>query len=122
MRFLQRLSTLKPMRRLRVEFQPEAVAELRAIFESVRDIAGSVRVAQGFTQRIKTRCDRLGDSPLGGRPRDDLAKGLRTVAFERSVIIAYRVTAERVEITNIFYGWRNYAALLNKHQPSEMDD
>lgn len=122
MRFLQRLSTLKPMRRLRVEFQPEAVAELRAIFESVRDIAGSVRVAQGFTQRIKARCDRIGDIPMGGRPRDDLAKGLRTVAFERSVIIAYRVTAERVEITNIFYGWRNYTALFSKCDPKETDD
>ena len=51
MRFLQMLSTLKPMRRLRVEFQPEAVAELRAIFESVMEIAGSVRVARGSTER-----------------------------------------------------------------------
>ncbi len=122
MRFLQRLSTLKPMRRLRVEFQPEAVAELRAIFESVMEIAGSVRVAQGFTRRIKARCDRIGDIPLGGRPRDDLAKGLRTVAFERSVIIAYRVTTECVEVTNIFYGWRDYAALFSKDDQKEADN
>ena len=110
------------MRRLRVKFKPEAIAELRAIFEYVREIAGSVRVAQGFTQRIKARCDRIGDIPLGGRPRDDLAKGLRTVAFERSVIIAYRVTAESVEVTNVFYGWRDYGALFSEHTPKQTDD
>ena len=122
MRFLRQLTTLKPMQRLRVKFQPEAVAELRAIFEYVREVSGSVSIAQAYTKRIKARCDRIGDIPLGGRPRNDLAKGLRTVAFERSVIIAYRVTAECVVISNIFYGWRDYEALFSAHTPKETDD
>ena len=122
MRFLRQLTTLKPMQRLRVKFQPEAVAELRAIFEYVREVSGSVRIAQGYIKRIKARCDRIGDIPLGGGPRDDLAKGLRTFAFERSVIIAYRVTTECVEVTNIFYGWRDYAALFSKDDQKEANN
>jgi toxin ParE1/3/4 len=45
------------------------------------------------------------------RPRDDLAPGLRTVPFERSAVIAYIVEGGAVQITNIFYGGRDYEAL-----------
>jgi toxin ParE1/3/4 len=61
--------------------------------------------------RIRERCARIGDAPHGGRPRDDLAAGLRTVPFEKSAVIAYVVDGERVQITNIFYGGRDYEAL-----------
>jgi toxin ParE1/3/4 len=40
-----------------------------------------------------------------------LAAGLRTVPFEKSAVIAYVVDGERVQITNIFYGGRDYEAL-----------
>nr|WP_260682893.1 type II toxin-antitoxin system RelE/ParE family toxin [Rhizobium laguerreae] len=58
-----------------------------------------------------TRCRKIGDAPNGGRPRDDLAPGLRTVPFEHSAVIAYHVT-DAVEIVNVFYGGRDYEALL----------
>jgi toxin ParE1/3/4 len=48
---------------------------------------------------------------MGGRPRDDLSPGLRTTPFERSVVIAYVVEGGAVQITNIFYGGRDYEAL-----------
>jgi toxin ParE1/3/4 len=38
---------------------------------------------------------------------------LRTVPFERKAVIAYRVT-NAVEITNVFYGGRDYEALYRK--------
>jgi toxin ParE1/3/4 len=47
--------------------------------------------------------------PQARRPR-----GLRTVPFERKAVIAYRVT-KAVEITNIFYGGRDYEALYRSH-------
>lgn len=48
---------------------------------------------------------------------DDLQAGLRTVPFEKSAVIAYRI-GETVDITNIFYGGRNYEALY-KDAPEE---
>ena len=58
----------------------------------------------------QARALRIGDAPHGGRSRDDLAPGLRTVPFEASAVIAYRVGAA-VEIANVFYGGRDYEAL-----------
>jgi toxin ParE1/3/4 len=55
----------------------------------------------------------------GGRPRDDLAPGLRTVPFEKSVIIAYTIEGISVWITNIFYGGRDYEALYRGASPKD---
>jgi toxin ParE1/3/4 len=70
--------------------------------------------------RIIERCQRIGIVPHGGRSRDDLAAGLRTVPFERRAVIDYRVTDEIVEITNVFYGGRDYEALY-RGRPAEDD-
>jgi toxin ParE1/3/4 len=68
-----------------------------------------------------TRCDRIGYAPLGGRPRDDLAQGLRTVPFEKSVVITYVIVSDSVEITNIFYGGRDYQMFYRGHQSTDPD-
>lgn len=39
--------------------------------------------------------------------------------FERSAIIAYRVEAEQVTITNVFYGDRNFEALYQTKRPDD---
>ncbi len=92
-----RLRARADMHRLDVEFRPAAFAELAAIFDYVLEISRSFEVARGFTLRIRERCERIGDAPYGGRPRDDLAPGLRTVPFERSAVIAYVVENGRVD-------------------------
>ena len=70
-------------------------------------------MAAAFVTRIMARCHKIGDVPFGGRARDDLVPGMRTVPFERSAVVAYRVT-DVVEITNIFYGGRDYEALYHR--------
>ena len=74
-------------------------------------IGGNQITAERFVRRIKARCDKIGILPLGGRPRDDLAPGLRTVPFERRAIIVYKVEPSCVRIVNVFYGGRDYEAL-----------
>ncbi len=91
---------------LKVEFRPEAEANLTA-FGYVLDISKSFKIASDFVLRIKSRCDRIGDAPKGGRPRDDFALGLRTVPFEKSIVITYVIKDESIWITNIFYGGRD---------------
>ncbi|MFY9290186.1 MAG: type II toxin-antitoxin system RelE/ParE family toxin [Methylorubrum rhodinum] len=99
------------MRRLRVELQPEALRDLADIFRIVLHVSQNVPTAQGFVKRIRDRCQRIGDAPRGGRPRDDLEPGLRTVPFENTAVIAYRIEPGRVLVTNVFYGGRDFEAL-----------
>ena len=98
------------MRRASVTYRPGALLDLQRIYEAIADVSQNHAVAKHFVQRMMERCSKIGEAPFGGRPRDDLEPGLRTVPFERSAVITSRVT-DVVEITNIFYGGRDYEAL-----------
>jgi toxin ParE1/3/4 len=97
------------MLRYKVFFRPSAEKDLLNIFDRVFEVSQHHGTAQQFVSRIIQRCRRVGNVPFGGRPRDDLFAGMRTVPFERSAVIAYVVT-DKVEIINIFYGGRDYDA------------
>lgn len=100
------------MRRLEVVFRAEAEFDLLQIYRWVYEASRDPDVADRFLDRLVSRCERIGDAPHGGRPRDDLEPGLRTVSFERSAVIAYRVDEDQVQIVNVFYGGRNFEALF----------
>jgi len=96
------------MRKLRVEYQNDAIADLREIYRFIAVRSQNSIVARGFVRRIEARCARIGTVPHGGRQRDDLESGLRTVPFEHSAVIAYKVEADLIRIVNIFYGGRDF--------------
>jgi toxin ParE1/3/4 len=96
------------MRRLKVEYQPEAISDLGEIYRYVLSRSQNRLTAQQFVRRIKSRCSQVGLVPKGGVPRSDLEEGLRMVPFERSAVIVYKVEANCVRIPNIFYGGRDY--------------
>jgi toxin ParE1/3/4 len=102
-----------------LRFRPAALADLEDIFHYILRISANPAVARGYVERIRVRCQRIATLPHAGRPRDDLAKGLRSIAFERRVVIVYRVIGDTVEITNIFYGGRDYAALYRQGDPDD---
>jgi len=106
------------MRRAKVTYRPEAIADLRQIYINIADISQSQVTANRFVSRIMARCRKIGDVPNGGRPRDDLEPGLRTVPFESSAVIAYHVT-DAVEIINVFFGGRDYEALFRAGDDDE---
>jgi toxin ParE1/3/4 len=102
-----------------VRYRPEAVDDLEDIFRYVLRISASQITAQKFVGRIRARCRRIGLVPLGGRARDDLEPGLRTVPFEHTAVIAYMVEDDCVRVTNIFYGGKDYEALYRKEPDKE---
>lgn len=104
------------MKRLPVRFRPSAEEDLEEIGSFIAEQVQSVEMAWGFVQRIHGRCLHFGDAPHGAALRQDLGEGVRIVPFERSAVIAYRVTGEAVEIVGIFYGGRDYAALLGNDE------
>lgn len=102
------------MRRFEVRYREEAAADLLDIYQWVYEASGDPVTAERFTQRLLAACERIGDVPLGGRPRDDLLPGLRTVPFEKRAVLAYVIVDDAVEITNVFYGGRDYEALYRR--------
>jgi len=106
---------------LELRYRAAAITDLEDIFRSVLRVSASPVVARRYVERIRARCRLIPTLPLAGRPRDDLAPGLRSVAFERRAVILYRVMDQTVEITNVFHGGRDYAALYRRGE-IDVDD
>ncbi|MER8749335.1 type II toxin-antitoxin system RelE/ParE family toxin [Mesorhizobium sp. M1050] len=100
------------IRRLEVEYREDARNDLANIFRHVVEASGSPDVALKFVLRIEDRCQSIGNAPRGGRSRDDILPGLRTVPFEHSAVIAYIVDDNFVRIVSVFYGGRDYETLM----------
>jgi toxin ParE1/3/4 len=100
------------IRRLEVEYRQSARDDLADIFSFLVENGASPDVALKFVLRIEDRCQKIGDAPRGGRPRNDLRPGLRTIPFEHSAVVAYVIEQDVVWVTNIFYGGRDFEALL----------
>ena len=88
--------------RLPVEFADSAKDDIYNITEYIALAAGSYRTAAKYVGRIEVKCQRIGDAPRAGRPRNDLLPGLRTVPFERSAVIAYVIEQDMIRIINVF--------------------
>lgn len=96
---------------MRLSFDGRARTDLQKLFIYIAKDAG-VDIAERYDARIRTACNNLLTYPNGGTPRDDLREGLRTVAFERRVVIEYEVTKDGVRILRIAYGGRDVAGLF----------
>jgi toxin ParE1/3/4 len=96
---------------LKVFFRPQAEADLLALYRYIAEASGLV-IAGNYIDRIEIACSSLATFPNRGTKRDDLAPGLRTIAFERRVTIAYRVLKARVEIVTIAYAGRDFESDL----------
>jgi toxin ParE1/3/4 len=97
---------------LKVIFRPQAEADLLALYRYIAEASG-LGTAGGYIDRIEIACTSLATFPNRGTKRDDLAPGLRTIAFERRVTIVYRVLKIGVEIITIAYGGRDFESDLH---------
>ena len=94
-----------------VFFSPEAGEDLAQIYEWIAS-AASPNVALSYINRIERKCAALDLASNLGQARDDIRQGLRTINFERSLIIAFVVTSKSVTILRIFSGGRAWEAEL----------
>ncbi|MEO1089358.1 MAG: type II toxin-antitoxin system RelE/ParE family toxin [Pseudomonadota bacterium] len=99
------------MRERPVELVPEAQEDLIRLYDWIAD-AASPDTAIRYIDRIETYCRGLGLASERGQKRDDVRPGLRIVGFERRVTIAFTVSEARVTILRLFYGGRNWEALI----------
>jgi toxin ParE1/3/4 len=73
----------------RLLWSPEAEADLVSIWNHYSDVAGR-RVADNIVRAIGTAALLLEDHPYGGRARDEVRPGLRSIAASPHVIF-YRI-------------------------------
>jgi toxin ParE1/3/4 len=71
--------------------------------------ASSTDIADRLLRNLGNAAERLKDHPFSGRPRDDIANGLRSLLVHPHVII-HRVTKTTVEIARILHERRDIAA------------
>ena len=100
------------MKVYKVTYRETASTDILDVYRWVYEVSLDPVTAERFTARLVAACERIGAVPLGGRPRDDLLPGLRTVPFEKRAVIAYFIEAETVVITNVIYGGRDYESLF----------
>lgn len=94
-----------------VVFTPEAEKQLVDLYRYIA-AAGSPEAAARYTDAIVTFCEEMATFPRQGRARDDIRPGLRIIGFRRRAVIAFTDTEQTVVIVGIFYGGRDYEAVL----------
>lgn len=94
-----------------VVFTPEAEEQILDLYRYVA-AAGSPDLASRYTEAIVASCEELAMFPHRGKARDDIKPGLRTVGFRRRVVVAFAVLDRDVVIVGVFYGGRDYEAVL----------
>jgi toxin ParE1/3/4 len=70
-----------------------------------------MEVADGLLSEAERAAKRLGQYPLMGRPREELAPGLRSILAHPHVLF-YRVTDQTVEIARVLHERRDLAAIF----------
>jgi toxin ParE1/3/4 len=96
-----------------VIFAPEALEDLRKLYDGIARDAGGGR-ARSYTVRIIAHCLGLVTFPERGTRRDDLRPGLRITTWRRRVTIAFHITATTVVIDRILYGGRDLPGIFNE--------
>jgi toxin ParE1/3/4 len=95
----------------RVEFSPEALADLLDLYDYIAMHDGAER-AIGYIDRIEDCCRSLSSFPERGISRGDLRPSLRILGFERRAVIAFHITTDTVTILRILYGGRDIETVL----------
>lgn len=102
----------------RVVFRREALRQLDELSDYIAD-AGSPAGAARYTDAIVTYCETLAQFPHRGTARDDIRPGLRTIGYQKRVVIAFAVLGDTVAVLGVFYGGRDYETILTDTGPDE---
>lgn len=99
------------MRRREIVFSPEARDDILQIYDWIEERTDP-GVALAYVERLEVYCRGFDLASERGRCRDDVRPGLRVVGFERRVTIAFLAEEERVTILRLFYGGKDWEAVL----------
>ena len=90
---------------------PDVESELESLWAYIADESENPETAKRVVHSITKRFSLLGKYPHIGRTRDDLRRGLRSLAVGSFVII-YRIDGDDVLILHVLHGRRDIQNLL----------
>ena len=93
----------------RLHISNQAVEDLEVIWAYIAD--DSLVRADGFIDRLYSKCVELSELEGVGRPREDLLPGLKSVPFKKYVIYFYR-SENGVDIVRILHSARDIDELF----------
>lgn len=104
------------MKRYNIHFTPDAIKDLDEIYQYIAEESGFPERAWDFVERLHQKCLSLETAPFRGHVRDDLMKGLRITPLEKNTVAAFMIDEPRslVLVLNIFYGGRDYEAIMTQ--------
>ena len=107
------------MKSYEVYLTPDAIQDLTNIYEYIAAKSGLPEVAWAYIEKLRQKCHDLKTIPLIGQQRNDLRKNLRIIAIDKKAIAAFEVIEDKqiVTILNIFYGGRDYEAIMGSETP-----
>lgn len=91
--------------------------DLDEIYDWVAD-RSDPDTAQNYVGRILRLCGSLGEFPRRGTQRSDLAKDIRTIAFERRATVAYRVGGDAVLVLRVLHHGRDINRAFRRQSSS----
>jgi len=95
-----------------ITWSPEAEQDLLAIWDYVAREA-SPDVADEQLRSLDRACEALAEWPYSGRARDELLRGVRSIAVEAYVVF-YRVGHSVIEIIRVLHGRRDVDAIFSR--------
>mgnify|MGYP006381680409 CR=1 FL=1 len=75
--------------------------------------SGDEAIARRFVYGLMESLDLLSEYPEMGRKRDDLKRGLRSINFNRYLVL-YRIEDDVVKVVRIVHGARDIASLFEE--------
>jgi len=98
---------------------PDAIKDLEGIYVHITDKSGFPERAWAYIEKLRRKCHELETAPIRGQRRDDLMENLRIAPIDKKAVAAFIVDEEKqaVLILNIFYGGRDYEALMSESSP-----
>lgn len=114
------------MKSYEVYLTPDAIQDLTDIYEYIAVKSGLPEVAWVYIEKLRQNCHDLKTVPLIGQQRNDLRKNLRIVSIDKNAIAAFEANGDKQSVTilNIFYGGRDYDAIMGSetsHKDDELD-
>ncbi len=111
------------MKKYDVYLMPDAIKDLEGIYVHITDKSGFPERAWAYIEKLRRKCHELETAPMRGQRRDDLMANLRIAPIDKKTVAAFIVDEEKqaVLILNIFYGGRDYEALMSE-SPTDLDE
>ena len=102
------------MKHYDVYLMPDAIKDLSDIYEYIAEKSGFPEVAWVYIEKLRDKCSGFRTTPIRGKRRDDLRHNLRISVIDKNAVAAFEVDEDKQSVTilNIFYGGRDYEAIM----------